>query len=45
MYLEGIDSSDDNFNMILGAEIRMIAQSLKTKLRLQNGTGHAKKIM
>lgn len=42
MYLEGIDYSDDNFNTILGAEIRMIAQSLKTKLRLQNGTGHAK---
>lgn len=34
MYLEGIDSSDGNLNTILGAEARMIAQSLKSKLSL-----------
>lgn len=42
MYLEELDSSADNFNMILGGEARMIAQPLMAKLRLQNGTGHGK---
>lgn len=40
MNLEGTDSSDDNLNTTLGAEVRIIVQSLKTKLSLQNGKGN-----